>query len=205
VAEFCSKDVWTGGSMRRLVIVVLSVAILALGSCASTKATRASLDDVFVRPETEPGFWRDAELAVTVRFTSEEELERQITIVRRDKGVSARVTEAIGEPVWLQLEHVDDVARVRTRSYDVSDSDLLTSLLARFSRIRTSPLPSSTELYLHPNTITIWATTRAANTRWSASLPPGHATPVWGQPDGENEVVTWGLEVARLVRDNAAP
>lgn len=186
--------------MRRTVMT--AAIILLVVTCATSNQTSSvTLDDVFRRPETVPGFWQRYRVAVTIRSTSPDGLEWQITLMESGDGVSAEVTEAVREPISQQLERVRSLAGLQVLRYEIKNVDSLRALLERFGELRV-PLVPPQAVYLHPATLTVWTSTASSTTEFYLALPPDHPTARWGSGEvGQAELINWSTVVRKTVSE----
>jgi hypothetical protein len=182
-------------TLRALTLLLTAVACSTGGPPRVT-----SIDDALPRPEQSVEVRREYSLIVSIRFTSEDTPEQLITLAENSDRASATGTSAVGEPLWKQIERGGTLGHLHIATFHDSDTQKIKSLLSRLRLLRISAVPTTT-MYLHPDTINIWITTRGGETHLELSFAPTYAVPAWGEETSpQNELVEWAREVQRAIR-----
>lgn len=185
-----ARSLRKGGTVQRRKIVAL-LALSLSASCGHLAPHGARrLDDALPRP----GLKRGLVLAVTARFTFEDSPEQQITLGSDTDGhVTIDVIEAVGRPLWRQIE--SGSTTLMTNSFHIDGTNDTTELLERLRRLRLSVIPANT-LYIHPDTLTIWIETLGGEFQLMTLLPPSQGGSSWKSADQPQEdLVRWANDL----------
>lgn len=168
-----------------------------------TSSIMCAVDGALARPEVVSGeFRREHRLVITVRYSSANVPESQITIgLSADDRLRVVIVDALGAPLHEQLQRG---SAPKTYRREVSDPEPFRPLVETLLNMR-PPLAPTHTLFVHPDVVTIWISTLAGETRFESSVKPVERdTAYWGDLEEMHPLLEWAAELRKIAKQTTS-